>query len=174
MKVLSLQNISHDRGTDRIIEVAELLPNCEFLVAGEVRDGMDVHYRENVIPIGYVNPEDALEGCDVLIRLTRRGDPWGRDIIEALTMGVPVVATGTDQEFIRNGVNGFLVWPYHPVKVAKAIQDSWQLERVKDQRFGEYNIKRIERIYEYLVSYAKGDEWWDQAEPSGHKKAPEV
>jgi glycosyltransferase involved in cell wall biosynthesis len=48
-------------------------------------------------------------GCSVYVRADETGCPWGRDIIEAMWAGVPVVATGESQEFVRDGETGFLV-----------------------------------------------------------------
>jgi glycosyltransferase involved in cell wall biosynthesis len=45
------------------------------------------------------------------VRADRAACPWGRDIIEAMWAGVPVVATGTCQEFVLDGQTGFLVPP---------------------------------------------------------------
>jgi glycosyltransferase involved in cell wall biosynthesis len=47
----------------------------------------------------------------VYVRSDNSGSPWGRDIIEAMWAGVPVVATGTSQEFVIDGETGYLVPP---------------------------------------------------------------
>ena len=47
----------------------------------------------------------------VYVRADRAGCPWGRDIIEAMWAGVPVVATGSSQEFVLDQQTGFLVPP---------------------------------------------------------------
>lgn len=48
---------------------------------------------------------------DVLVRPSLAGDPWGRDVIEAMAHGKPVVATGTSPYYVLEGRTGFLVPP---------------------------------------------------------------
>jgi glycosyltransferase involved in cell wall biosynthesis len=52
-----------------------------------------------------------LSASDIVVRTSRLNDPWGRDIIESMAVGRPIVATGTYDRFLENGVNGFLVPP---------------------------------------------------------------
>ena len=60
--------------------------------------------------MGHVsNPEIYLSKSYLQIRLARTNDPYGRDIIEALTMGVPSLATGTYEGIIKNNFNGYLL-----------------------------------------------------------------
>ncbi len=49
--------------------------------------------------------------CHVYVRTDEAGCPWGRDIIEAMWAGIPVVATGSSQEFVLDQQTGFLVPP---------------------------------------------------------------
>lgn len=50
-----------------------------------------------------------LSASDIVVRTSRLDDPWGRDIIESMVVGRPIVATGTYDRFLENGVNGFLI-----------------------------------------------------------------
>lgn len=52
-------------------------------------------------------------------------EPFGRVVIEAMAMGVPVVgsAVGGIPEIIQSGANGVLVPPRDPVLLAKAVAD---------------------------------------------------
>jgi glycosyltransferase involved in cell wall biosynthesis len=54
---------------------------------------------ENPFSLGYSREDQSLN------------DPWGRDIIESMVVGRPIVATGTYDRFLENGVNGFLIPP---------------------------------------------------------------
>lgn len=52
--------------------------------------------------------EPAMSSIDLMLRPDLTGSPWGRDIIEAMSRGIPVIASGTSSEFIKPGENGDL------------------------------------------------------------------
>jgi glycosyltransferase involved in cell wall biosynthesis len=64
---------------------------------------------------------NALLEASVYVRADRAACPWGRDIIEAMWVGLPVVATGTSEEFVQEGHTGFLVPPYRPDLMADRV-----------------------------------------------------
>ena len=59
--------------------------------------------------------------CRIYLRADESGCPWGRDVIEAMSVGVPIVATGSNEEFIINGETGFLIPSQDPNVMAKRI-----------------------------------------------------
>ncbi len=64
----------------------------------------------------------------VYVRPDRAACPWGRDIIEAMWMGMPVIATGDYDGFVGHGVTGFLIPPGDVTaleeKLAMLIEDA--------------------------------------------------
>ena len=65
----------------------------------------------NLIFMGFVRPVEAyMAACNILIAPSK-GDAFGRTLIEAMALHVPVVAsdTGGHKEIITHGVNGLLV-----------------------------------------------------------------
>jgi len=52
---------------------------------------------------------NVIKSMDIIVRPSLFGDPWGRDIIESMALRKPIVATGTSEFFIKDGINGFLV-----------------------------------------------------------------
>jgi len=60
--------------------------------------------------------------CCVYVRADETGSPWGRDIIEAMCSGLPVVATGSYQGFILDGHTGFLAPPGRPNLLADFVE----------------------------------------------------
>jgi glycosyltransferase involved in cell wall biosynthesis len=72
---------------------------------------------------GHVSdPGRALASAGALIKLTRQENPWGRDSMEALAAGVPVVTLGAFDGFIENGVNGYIAQKYAPDEIASYLQ----------------------------------------------------
>ena len=111
LRILSLSNYSYSRGVDRLLEIAEMTPlkirkKIAFFVAGNMRDtsflGLvnpwQISFEEKVRRssvremfyfFGHVeNPDELLNSCNILMKLTRDKNPWGRDIIEALASGL--------------------------------------------------------------------------------------
>jgi len=66
-------------------------------------------------------PERVLVACDAVARPSRDNNPWGRETIEALAAGKPVVATGTYDRFVEDGVTGLLQADYVPEVYASAL-----------------------------------------------------
>jgi glycosyltransferase involved in cell wall biosynthesis len=64
---------------------------------------------------------DTYRAMTIYVRSDRSGSPWGRDVIEAMWAGLPVVATGSSREFVQDGVTGFLVPPCQPEIMAERI-----------------------------------------------------
>lgn len=54
-------------------------------------------------------PEAQMAAMHCVIRPDASGSPWGRDIIEAMSLGRPVLATGDSDVFVKPGGNGWLV-----------------------------------------------------------------
>ena len=57
------------------------------------------------------NVEEAVRSVHCIVRPDPTGSPWGRDIIEAMSMGRPVIAAGEEEVFIKPGKNGLAVRP---------------------------------------------------------------
>lgn len=62
--------------------------------------------------IGFTDdPEREMRKCHLIVRPDATGQPWGRDVIESMSMGRPVLAAGSSQVFVKNGDTGMLVPP---------------------------------------------------------------
>ena len=148
LRVACLSNYAWVRGVDRLIDVAAELKlqgrtDVHFVIAGDVllrgslpgslgriaaRGGTLVDYAASIgvsklfTFLGYVNrPERVLAACDIVARPSRGNDPWGRESLEALAAGKPVVCTGTYQRFVEDGVTGIVQRTYSPTAFAGAI-----------------------------------------------------
>ncbi len=134
-RVASLSNCSWGRGTDRLLEVAGELramgrEDVVFVMAGDMRlsrtmpgvlggaarsggglaeaaDGLGLSAWFRFL--GHMDaPERVLAACHVLAKPTREDNPWGRDILEAMAHGLPVLSVGSDTTFVETGVTGLL------------------------------------------------------------------
>lgn len=155
LKVAVLSNFAYVRGTDRVVDIAKALAargrrDVLFVVAGDMqlrgqlpgelgeiaaRGGTLADYAalhgvaDMVLLLGHVSaPEKVLAGCDVLLKPTREANPWGRDILEGLASGRPVISVGTYDRFVENGATGYLLERYD----ADAVADI--LLRLQDDR----------------------------------------
>ena len=78
---------------------------------------------------GFVSdPEEVLQSAFALVRPSRENDPWGRDVIEATTFGVPVLATGSFGGVVEHGVTGFLFDPFDARAMAEKLAELLHLE----------------------------------------------
>ena len=134
-KVGCLSNYSWTRGLDRLLDVADELsrsgrPEPLFVMAGDMRltrslpgdlgrigrvGGTLADYvkkralSDMFLFLGHVDePERVLAACDILIKPTREANPWGRDILEGLAAGKPVISFGSSDTFVENEVTGIL------------------------------------------------------------------
>jgi L-malate glycosyltransferase len=94
---------------------------------------------------------ELIRALDVLL-LPSWEEPFGRALIEAMAMGVPVIATnvGGPTEIIRDGREGYLLAPREPSAWARAIRDLAQSpERAREM--GLAGRRRVEQ--EFAVAH---------------------
>jgi glycosyltransferase involved in cell wall biosynthesis len=127
-------------------------------IANDRRDG------SQCIFMGFRRPVSPwIAGCDIVLAAST-GDGFGRTIVEAMSLGVPVIAAaaGGHEEIIENTVSGLLVSPSDPTKMADA---AWHLicdpqlkreivinarERVCEMFSEEKTLGAIEKVYDEL------------------------
>ncbi len=67
------------------------------------------------------NPETQMENMHLLLRPDLTGHPWGRDVLEAMSLGRAVLATGSRETFVKPGNTGMLVPPGDAKALAKVM-----------------------------------------------------
>jgi glycosyltransferase involved in cell wall biosynthesis len=68
-----------------------------------------MQYASKIHLVKHTNEVFSYLNCfDIVVRPSLSADPWGRDIIEAMAMGKPVVAYGTSDFYVKDGITGFL------------------------------------------------------------------
>jgi glycosyltransferase involved in cell wall biosynthesis len=113
--------------------------------------------EQNVVFTGYrADIPDLVNTLDVLIHASIAPEPFGRVIIEGMSLRKAVVATdlGGPREILENGKSGVLVPPGDPLRLAEAIE--WLLENPQErERLGENALRRVEDKFSF-GSYSKG------------------
>jgi glycosyltransferase involved in cell wall biosynthesis len=172
-KVLYLGNLTYNKGSDRLIDLAlevksRGLNDILFIVCGEDRGEKGEKAKGTVASkaeragvgsyfrfMGHrADPDRFLQDCNVLIRPSRWNDPWGRDIIEAMAYGKPVLATGAYEGFVEHGVNGFL----HPQYDTKKIVDDLVFLAGHPEvveRIGKANREKAKQLFDATSNAAK-------------------
>ncbi len=149
LKIASLKSFSPRLGHIRLIEIAKAFADMGernkvlFVMAGDMRlwsslpgklgeiaarggnfeDYVkDLGLADLFLFLGWVpNPESVLAACDLLAAPGFDNNPWGRDIIEAYSLGRPVIATGRWDKFVKDGQTGLLAADFEAGKFARDI-----------------------------------------------------
>ena len=79
------------------------------------------------------DPEAQIISSDFVIRPSKTNDPWGRDVIEAMSHGKIIIATGHFDGFISNQINGFLIGEWNAENVADIITKVWADRQTYEQ-----------------------------------------
>jgi glycosyltransferase involved in cell wall biosynthesis len=98
-----------------------------------------------------VKPQAAMQTFDVLV-LPSEAEGFGLVLIEAMAMGVPVVATDVPgiRDVVRHGVNGLLVPVGQPEALAAAIRRAAETDSMR-QRLIEAGLEEVRRRYDWSV-----------------------
>ena len=149
-------------------------PDVRFFVVGDgpLNDELRVLSRNTgmagkiVFAGSHVAVGDYLNIMDVFVLCSRRIEGCSNAVLEALTMGVPVVATdvGGNREIIEEGVTGFLVEPENPIqlaaKITRLLRDKKLHKRMSaearscaQRRFSQKTmVTAYEQLYEQALS----------------------
>lgn len=142
--------------------VVRKIPRLKVLIVGEAppskkryREELELLVRRLGISniVSFIGPRediaDILSQFDVLVLPTRTPEAFGRVIIEAQAVGVPVVASriGGIVDIIRDGENGLLVFPEDPRSIADAV-----LKLLKDKTLASSLVLRARKEVEKRYS----------------------
>lgn len=108
---------------------------------------------------------DIMNAMDVIVHSSVRGEPFGRVIIEGMSVGRPVVATraGGVPEFVHDGIDGLLVQPGDPAELARVLirllEDAEfrrRLGRGAEQAVRnfslEHHVEQMTRLYDRIAA----------------------
>jgi glycosyltransferase involved in cell wall biosynthesis len=90
---------------------------------------------------------ELMRALDMLL-LPSREEPFGRTLIEAMALGVPVLATdvGGPSEIIENGREGYLLSPTEPEAWARAVRTIAESPELR-REMGLAGRRRVEQAF---------------------------
>lgn len=172
LKIGVLSNFSFNRGVDRALEIFEAIPLRKrylfvFVLAGDMTLEKNIpnvpehfyknnkkfsdfiktkNYSKNFLFLGQLKePENLLKSIDILLKPTRLNNPWGRDILEALSFGKPVISIGNYKKFVETRKTGLLLKKYNAKKIAK-----WLVHKEAHRKYLEsYSYEAKNRIKKF-------------------------
>ena len=123
--VLWMARMAPVKNPSLTLEVARLLPEINFLMAGggELYNQIKDQAPPNVVLLSWVNAADVIPAADIFLSTSlNEGIPYS--LLEVLSAGVPVVAveSGAISEVIHDKVNGFLT-SKEPTEIATQISE---------------------------------------------------
>jgi glycosyltransferase involved in cell wall biosynthesis len=152
----------HARRPGHFVLVGEALKEDHAFV-GKLQNYIRKHsleQRVHLIPFQR-NVNEALTDLDVLVHTSKRPEPFGRVIIEAMAIGTPVVAAnaGGAREIITHNENGLLARPNDPEDYVTKLREAWPLtattqkwianaRKTVEERF---SLPRVVRDFEDLL-----------------------
>lgn len=153
------------KGQDLFLDLARALKaeGCGFVIMGSrIYDtASDLGYeqelkdRANGLPVlftGKVDPPfDYLRKIDCLVHCSRKPEPFGRVIVEAQLVGIPVIAAaaGGVLEIIEDGKNGFL---YPPNDLAALVEKAQKVMKDTEARTAVSKEGRNSAMARFSVS----------------------
>jgi len=140
-------SITKHKGQDvaiRAIAIAKkLIPNIRLMLIGDGTNGYIRHLEQLIQDLGLVKNVSFEGFCDDVAGILAQCrilicpsliEPFGRTAIEAMSVGIPVIAsdTGGLREIVREGVTGHLVPPGDYMGIAEKICELYRNpERVR-------------------------------------------
>lgn len=159
-------NYQEWKGQLTVIKAVDILrrnyPDLVCLLIGSVSkfQEKDMHYfedlkmeiscrglKKNVIMTGYRSDvANLVNALDILIHASIAPEPFGRVILEGMTLAKPVIATnmGGPKEIIEDGVSGILVPPEDPQALAGQIDFLLRNQKVR----ATIGINGLQRVNE--------------------------
>lgn len=177
MKIGYVARLSEEKGHTYLIQalpiVLEKFPYIKLILAGSGRDENKLKNQvnslgidEHIIFLGHINNVfKFLEHIDLFV-LPSRSDALPVAIIEAMSVGLPIVATnvGGIPEMIENDKTGILVSPQDSEELANAIiyllsnptkakEMGLSGKKVALEKFTELEyVKKYKKLYENLIN----------------------
>lgn len=186
IKIFSLSNYSYPRGTDRVIDLAEAIPikerkNFIFYIAGDnrlprflpgnlkllglKRKSLEDYAKLKKVSemfkfMGHIkNVDKLINGSNILIRPTREYNPWGRDVLEAMSAGKTVISVGKYDKFVKTNFTGLLQEEFNIEELVE-----WLLKISKNTHYlftyGKNSLAVIKKLNDPYKNALKLEKFW--------------
>ena len=158
IKILYAGRIESKKGCIRFLSVARQLPEADFILLGPVLGNMIPYLKtlpNNVILKDSVALDVVLQemaSSDLFLYLTLHYEGMPNAVLEAMAMGLPVIATrmGAIPEMIDHNRGGFLVNGHDEREIIKALRTLIS-DPDKRSRMGLYNRRKCEAEFRASV-----------------------
>jgi glycosyltransferase involved in cell wall biosynthesis len=128
LRVLHVGRVSAQKGVHYLVDAVARIPGARLTLVGALDIGIDetVRHKANISVVGAVPGHELPKwylAADVFCLLSVQ-DGFGLVIVQAMAMGLPVIATSNTgaAELIEDGVTGFIVPPRDPAATAARLQ----------------------------------------------------
>ena len=165
-------------------EIANRFPNVRGVIVGDISvDGNQAYHQrlrrqvaelglnQRILFTGHLDDMPRVYGAIDLLVQPSIAEPFGRTLIEAMAMQVPVISTkaGGAVEVVENGKTGLLVPPQDVEALAKAIlrimeNRDWARQlgqtgrkRVEEEFTIEEHARRVQQVYSRILSATSED-----------------
>ena len=141
---------TYEKGQDVAAEALGLLetrlPNLRLILAGDGPLRSPTNLHRLILPGHLADPATLLAALDLFV-MPSRSEAWGLAALEAMSFGIPVIASNTGglPEMIDSGETGWLVPPGDAPALAEAILIA-AADRVKLREMGETARTRARRF----------------------------
>lgn len=170
-RIISVGRLTHQKGFDMLIEAAEIIhqkyPEWEFHIFGTGEDQQQLNEEiqtknltETVFLRGLTQNIESEYLNSSMFVLTSRWESFGLVLIEAMTLGLPVVSFACDgpKNIVKNQENGYLIPKENVPQLAEGIEKLIENEDLR-KKMGEnsivlsesYNEKNIIPLWNQLV-----------------------
>lgn len=161
LELLTVGRLVEWKGIQYLLEALALLSSMQWRlsVAGTGYFEAELHkqakrlkIQDQVRFLGYLNHDDlpSLYRDSDMFVLPSYGDSFGMVFTEAMACGLPIIAakSGGVQEFVKDGINGFLVPPKDVPALASAIEHLGK-DKTLRRKMGENNIKTVKERFSW-------------------------
>jgi glycosyltransferase involved in cell wall biosynthesis len=166
--LLYLGRVIKEKGAHIAIEAAKAAGK-KLIISGMSRSEEEYWHKEiephvNGVDIHFVGPSDMkkkielFQGADALLFPTRRNEPFGLVMIEAMSCGTPVIGfnDGAVSEVVQDGVTGFVVDSTEEMIAAigkvHTLKRTACRERVKKLFSVEKMVQGYLNVYERIIN----------------------